>query len=308
MDVVAGNARRRQLLSDGTQDTTQGHDAGRRLLGDSVRVDFEVTPNAQLDIVDASDREDTGFMNVTVERSVNRFEACSVTWATSDGNGSATAEAGVDYTHATGTVHFAKNQMTAYLVIEVFSSAGYATLDKTLFVLLGTATNATSQDASALITLRNVHAPAPSPPTAPTATSASAISVTIAPLVWGAAPSTGDSTVLEYQGAARVPDSGVDSHTVSVSGTATAVAFPSLPTYSWWEVRLRARTANGWTAWSLPGAAVRTWSVCGDGLRHSDEDCDVGAAPDSASANGCIQCSATVGYACVGGSASVKDT
>lgn len=86
VDVVPGNARRRSLLSiDDSLAGVDGSEAGpshaRRLLeGEGVTVSFEVVPAAQLDIDDAIEREDTMFMNVTVRRSVNLFEPCSVMW------------------------------------------------------------------------------------------------------------------------------------------------------------------------------------------------------------------------------------
>ena len=305
VDVVPGNARRRSLAGE------VGPSHGRRLLeGDSVTVDFEVVPSAQLDIQDATEREDTHFMNVTVRRSVNLFEPCSVAWRTSNGNGSATALEGVHYASASGTVHFPAYESEALLVLEILSDRAYSETPRVLYVELvaSSAVNASVQDGLAAITLTNVDAPAPAAPGSPTATGPANISVSLAGPVWPYAPAESDADALEYEVAAAAPGNASDWQTLRVPGTATTAMIGGLPTYTRRVLFVRARTAASWTAWSPPSVVARTWSLCGDGKRHLDEQCDIGTSTNTADTDGCQECVVQTGFGCNGGDETTADS
>eukprot|EP00961_Rhodomonas_salina_P067072 900624-Rhodomonas_salina.1 len=76
-----------------------------------------------------------------------------------------------------------------------------------------------------------------------------------------------------------------------------------LATYSSWVFRVRARTVEGFTAWSQSSASMTTKTICGDGFRQGAEECDT-----AGETSGCAACVVVNTFACSGGESGGTDS
>lgn len=309
VDVVPGNARRRQLR---TMIHLPGFFHSRSLLaGDSVQVDFEVNSVPELAVQDTTLLENVGSGKIQILRTINTFEPVSVEYAISVGTDAGSAQAGVHFTDVSGTVTFAQHQETADITIPIINVAGHTPTDLSFQVTLSNPENATLIKASALVTILEVQAPAPNTPFQDTTTTGSSfLTVVWDPLDWNNVPATSLAYVQAYAVQRIRTDNGTSAWE-NVDGTAALrsdgkweVREVNLPTYSAWVFQVAARTSVGWTEWSASSVSMRTASVCGDGNRQGAEECDVGPTGNT---TGCQSCTSVVGFSCEGTTPDVCD-
>jgi cysteine-rich repeat protein len=273
-------------------------------------VDLEILPSAEVSVAGGTIAEDSGVANVTVTRSVNIYGGVSVMFAALVGNGSTAAD-GVHFSSLSTPVTFAPYESTKVVSVPIVSIPGYSAASVTFAVMLSNAENATISVAKAAITINNVHPPAPTAPTFLAKTSTT-LRITWNAPVWPTPPMVPDwSTVLEYhveQSQVQNRSHMVTSWAVSqsqVTNAETQLDVTGLEVYSMYRFRVRVRTERGWSAFSAMSSPNRTEAVCGDGLRHASEECDVGATGDGCDGR---TCRVQEGYFCSGGSPTKADT
>lgn len=204
VDIVPGNARRRQHLPAGVPPPVR-----RLLSGGGASVDIEVLPEAELSIADAVVWEDEGVVNVTITRSVNMYPGVAVTVMYTQGNGStALATAGVHLNQISSTVTSTvikilplESKKTVAIPIQLIP--GFSATNLTFVVRISNAENASITDSSASVSIGNVHSPQPGSPSLSAAASPQKTSNSIS-IRWSAPewvnPPFGEWAVIqEYQ-------------------------------------------------------------------------------------------------------------
>jgi cysteine-rich repeat protein len=312
VDVVPGNARRRQRLPAGVPPPV------RRLLAGGASVEIELLPEAELSIADAVVWEDEGVVNVTVTRSVNMYPGVAVTVMSMQGNGStALATAGVHFNQISTVIKILPLERQKTVAIPVHLIPGFSSTNLTFVVRISNAENASITDSSASVTIGNVHSPQPGSPSLSAAASpqktSNSISIRWSAPEWVNPPSGEWAIIQEYQvqkavvlsSGSVVPEQ--DWSTVSEqSGAATALTVSSLEVYTLYKFRVRGRTIKGWTEWSAVSGGIRSLASCGDGKRHASEECDDSNTVDN---DGCSStCAIEDGKSCAGGSETSADT
>ena len=314
VDVVPGNARRRQRLPVGLPPPVR-----RLLSGGGASVDIEILPEAELSIADAVVWEDEGVVNVTVTRSVNVYPGVTVTVMSMQGNGStALATAGVHFNQISTVIMILPLESKKTVAIPVHLIPGFSATNLTFVVRILNAENASITDSSASVTIGNVHSPQPGSPTLAAASpqkTSNSISIRWSAPEWVNPPSDEWAVIQEYQvqkavvlsSGSVVPEQ--DWSTVpEQTGAATALNVSSLEVYTMYKFRVRGRTIKGWTEWSAVSGGIRSLASCGDGKRHASEECDTGDTVGNP-ADGCsIACEVLDGFSCAGGSESSADT
>mmetsp|Transcript_41983 Transcript_41983/g.98471 ORF Transcript_41983/g.98471 Transcript_41983/m.98471 type:complete len:1625 (+) Transcript_41983:1-4875(+) len=287
VDVVAGNAR-------------------RRLLATGAVVSFEIEPDPEIAMMNSSISvlESRGSVVINVTRSVNVVGPCSVRYEVTSTN-STSARQGVNFVAASGVLVFQSTETSKKITVTLLSEAGYAAEDKTLVVVLSEPVNATLNDDTTAISIKNVHPPAPSAPQLNGNPTASNVPLKWSTTSWPDVPSVGLQTVLGWELQCLRPEISSTWITVPVLGTATTSLFGGQPAYTLVECRVRVQCVGGWSSWSASSAGLRTLAVCGDGTRHQTEICDDG---DVEGGDGCsAACSVELGWSCVKGNG-VPDT
>ena len=300
VDVVAGNARRRRRLLSTTRVFTPKV-SNRRVLQDDegINVDFEVLPLAELSVQNAFVQEDAEFANITIVRSVNLEEMCAAKLSSRESQDESTAAtAPEDFSLTTVTAVFAPFETQTTVQVPIFNTEGYSSQDKSFIVVLSDPVNATLSVSEATVTILNVHSPAPPVPRLSGAVSPSSIPLAWEDPEWPNAPDGDVAEVLEYEvqkAAAAAPDGLGDEEWSDTTSTSDEqlFTFSELEIYSLWKFRVRARTQKGWTDWSPASEIYRTLSLCGDGVRHGNEECDTGFG-----GVGCVDCAIAAGYSC----------
>jgi cysteine-rich repeat protein len=262
VDVVAGNARRR-----------------RNLLDASTQVTFEVEPSPmiQLDTTSITVLENVGTLSLQLTRSVNIMGECGVFYSvvnqTSDN-----AVPRVNFVPKTGFILFASTEVTKHISVEILSEAGFRAEDVQLTLVLSDVENATvGERQAAVITVRNVHMPAPAAPVRASAgTSKTGLMVSWSPVTWAHAPTSAFNKTLAWDLECRHPDVVPTSfRNIPVPFVAwSSVNFGGLSTYRRVQCRLRVQSAGGWSLWSPVSSDMYTLPDCGDGARQGDEQCD----------------------------------
>jgi len=281
VDVVAGNARRHG-------------DASRALMNSGSIVDFEIEPDATIAVgaSDASALESDGTIALTISRTVNIMSSCSVQYQVTNSS-STTAVPGLHFALASGTVTFASAEETKTVIVPLTNVTGYAASDVTFVLSLSSVVNATLSTPTTLVSVRNVHPPAPSVPTQSGATS-SAVWLTWSEGSW-ANPPSGAATITGWEVQCKTGSSWDASTTHAASET--NVTRSGLGTYTQVTCRVRA-IANSHSVgdWSAEGT-MRSESVCGDSSVEGAEGCDDGALVDN---DGCSStCTVEAGYSCL---------
>eukprot|EP00295_Goniomonas_pacifica_P008292 CAMPEP_0175820880 /NCGR_PEP_ID=MMETSP0107_2-20121207/8838_1 /TAXON_ID=195067 ORGANISM="Goniomonas pacifica, Strain CCMP1869" /NCGR_SAMPLE_ID=MMETSP0107_2 /ASSEMBLY_ACC=CAM_ASM_000203 /LENGTH=1487 /DNA_ID=CAMNT_0017133223 /DNA_START=27 /DNA_END=4490 /DNA_ORIENTATION=+ len=272
--IVAGNARRR-----------------RALLTSSATVEFEISPTAQLSfaVTSVSVLDNSGVVSLTVERTSNIYGTVSVDYTTTG----ASAIAGTHFTAASGTLEFGSQNVSKTINITIIEDTAWSE-DRTFTVVLSNPTDANVVNDTVTITVQNIYPPAPSTPTLG-ASSSSSVSATWSVTAW-TAPSS-DYDVSGHQLAFKTYNdttSEWSAWTIMAEAETPEDTVTFLATYQ--QVVAKARTLNaaGASEWSGESSAARSSPVCGDGVQHGVEECDLGG--------GVVGCSSTCtvedGYAC----------
>ena len=279
VDVVAGNARRRHLLTE------------------STTVNFEVEPSPVIQITSDDSitvLENIGIVSIEVTRSVNIVGGnCGVTLTVLELPGGG-AVAGVNFVAKSVFVKFASKEEKKTVAIHVLSQPGYRPDAVKFSVALTSVENATlGEMQTATIALENVHMPPPSPPyLASTGTTTTGVMLAWNPATWHSAPSFPLNTTLNWEVECSRA-SGVWLPTIKVPANVLKQYLGGLETYS--EVICRVRVeAQGWSSWSV-SSTMYTLASCGNGIREGEEQCDDG---NKNSADGCSGCLVDFGFAC----------
>jgi hypothetical protein len=131
--------------------------------------------------------ENSGIVNITVTRHTNIIGSCSCAYEVRTGTGT-TAVNGTNFGSASGTLVFNSVQTSRTIQVSVYSIEGYSAADVSFIVQLSSAVNASvGSKSTTVVSLRNVHPPAPSIPTQ-TAATASQVSVSWSAPEWPNAP------------------------------------------------------------------------------------------------------------------------
>jgi cysteine-rich repeat protein len=284
VDVVAGNARRR-----------------RNLLGTSATVNFEVEPSPVIELHTSAVTilENVATVTVQVKRSVNILGACGVSYSVANMS-SDTAVPGVNFVANSGSVSFKSTEVMQEITVEILSEAGYREEDVYFTLTISNSENATlGATQMTVITVRNVHMPAPAAPMlAPSGITSTAIMVAWSPASWPAAPSEALNTTLAWDLECRHPEVvPTDFRKLPVPLASSSMSlFGGLSTYRRVQCRIRVQAAGGWSLWSAVSSDMYTLPVCGDGVRHGTEQCDDAGTTEG---DGCSSvCSVEAGYAC----------
>jgi len=283
VDVVAGNARRR-----------------RALLEASAVVNFEVEPSATIELNTASVTvlEDVATVTIQVTRSVNIMGECGVSFSVSN-HTSDNGVPNVNFVAQAGFIRFESREETKSITIQILSEVGYRAEDVQFTLMISDVENATvGATQAAVITVRNVHMPAPAAPVMVSdGTTSTELKVAWSTVSWPTAPSLAHNQTLAWNLECRDPDvpGRTDFQSVSVPfATWTSVTYGGLSTYRRVQCRIRVEAMAGWSLWSGISHDMYTLPVCGDGNRQGTELCD-----DAAQTAGCsASCTVESGYAC----------
>jgi len=283
VDVVPGNARREK-------------DASRALMNSGSIVDFEIEPDATIAVgaAEVSALESDGTVTLTISRTVNILSPCSVQYVVTNSSAT-TAVPGTHFAPTSGTVTFASSEETKTVVVSLTNTAGY-TADAVTFVLsLTSVVNATLGTPTTLVSIGNVHPPAPSLPTQSGA-SPDTVWVTWSEGLWSNRPSGDAGTLTGWEVQCKTGSSSSwDASTVHAASEMN-VTRSGLAAYTLVTCRVRAvanTDKNG--DWSAEGT-MRSESVCGDSSRDGPEGCDDGGLADN---DGCSAlCVVEPGYSC----------
>jgi hypothetical protein len=196
VDIVPGNARRAIDVGFPRRGSSNASAPGRSLLGAGISVEIEIGPGAVIDVnqTAVSFEENAGVIDVYVKRTTNFGVNCSVEFTVTTIE-TTTAVAGTHFTPVTGTVSFEAGEREKAISVDIASVAGFSAEDVTFAVELFNATNADLGETTTVVSVRNVHAPAP---TGMVLESATVESVT---LTWtsGSWPNPPEnSTILSY--------------------------------------------------------------------------------------------------------------
>ncbi len=282
----------------------------RRLLEDTgTAINIEITPDPVISFANPADtqltvKENNGFVNVTVIRGINLHGSCSTSFRTyvdlSD-----SARIGINIPYLEGFLEFDSKETQRVITIPIISQAGYQSNDATFHIQLFEPINASIGTSSLLISILNVHAPAPAPPSRYLKPTRNSVSLQWSAPVWNAPSSELDipsqwmlncswsrialgtssngNLTFYYNASSRI----------STAYTAIVGDFLSFTRVS---CRVAMETAAGiWSDWSKYSDDVYTDSVCGDGLRQGNEQCDDNNTLDG---DGCENCSVTKGWSC----------
>jgi hypothetical protein len=147
--------------------------------------------------------ENAATVSVLVSRHTNIIGSCACAYVVRAGTG-ATAVASVNFQSASGTVVFATTQTSQTIQVTVYNVSGFSATDATFMVELSSPVNATlGSKATTVVSLQNIHPPAPGVPYQTGSTSTS-VSVSWAAPHWvnapdGAAGQVGfDSVLVEW--------------------------------------------------------------------------------------------------------------
>ena len=279
VDVVAGNARRRHLLSE------------------SAVVNFEVEPSPVIEVTSEESiavTEDAGTLAIKITRSVNIVGGCAVRYSVKQSL-SDNALAGVNFVATSGVIVFESKEEEKIISIQVLSDPGYQASQVHFTVSISSAENATLGEKQAVtVIVRNVHMPPPLAPTrALSGSTSTGVKLEWSAATWAEAPSAIYNTTLNWE-VECVSEGGQYLPVIRVPATVHTQYLGGLTTYNRIQCRARAE-AVGWSSWSSL-TSMYTLPVCGDGSRHGTENCDDG---NTVSGDGCAgSCSVENGYAC----------
>jgi hypothetical protein len=196
VDIVPGNARRAKDIGFPRLEAGNASLHGRSLLGAGISVEVEIGPGAVIDVNQTSVffEENAGVIDVYVKRTTNFGVNCSVEFTVTSIE-TTTAIAGTHFTPVTGRVSFAVGDREQSFSVDIASVAGFSEEDVSFVVELSNATNADLGETITVVSVRNVHAPAPTGMVLESATVES-VTITWTSGSWPNSPE--NSTILSY--------------------------------------------------------------------------------------------------------------
>ena len=287
----------------------------RRLLEDtSTAVNIEIAPDPVISLSTQSNtqlavRENDGWVRVTVLRGVNLNGRCSTSFRTYvDLTDSALV--GINFVSVEGVAQFESKDTEVVVTIPIISQPGYQSNNATFHIQLLNSVNASIGMSSIQISILNVHAPAPAPPSRNLQPTASTVSFQWSAPVW-AAPASDLSSPSRWNldcswsrialGANSVGNLSTLYNASAQRSTAYSASIGGLSSFTRVSCRVAMETLAGiWSDWSYYSDDLLTETICGDGLRQGNEQCDDN---NSVYGDGCEDCSVMNGWSCKPGNA-----